>query len=102
MDGDENKKKKSRKSSAYHIAKAAVLKEGKTLDEAKELGKAVPMVLNSLKIFYDLRSIPINQCYSPECSLRSIPMYACLIVKGASLDPLSIGCTDPYDPLRSI
>ena len=42
--GDEDRKKKaSRKSSAYHVAKKKALKDGKSLDEAKEIAKLVAL-----------------------------------------------------------
>jgi hypothetical protein len=43
--GDEDRKKKaSRKSSAYHVAKKKALKDGKNLEEAKEIAKLVALV----------------------------------------------------------
>jgi hypothetical protein len=43
--GDEDRKKKaSRKSSPYHVAKKKALKDGKNLEEAKEIAKLVALV----------------------------------------------------------
>ena len=42
---EERKRKQSRKSSAYHVAKKRALSEGKTVTEATEIAKQVPLVL---------------------------------------------------------
>ena len=43
----EQKQRASRKSSAYHCAKLAAIREGKTEEEARALGKAVPCQTNT-------------------------------------------------------
>ena len=45
------KAKNSRKSSAYHVAKMRALKNGATLEEAKEAGKLVPRRCHSICFF---------------------------------------------------
>ena len=42
---EERKRKASRKSSAYHVAKKRALSEGKSVTEATEIAKQVPLVL---------------------------------------------------------
>ena len=48
MASNDTKKKASRKSSAYHTAKRAAIKDGKSLEEAKAIGKKVAGLFNLL------------------------------------------------------
>ena len=58
--GDEDRKKKaSRKSSAYHVAKNKALKDGKSLDEAKEIAKLVALAAICKNFWFVCHHTPV-------------------------------------------
>ena len=96
----EEKKKTSRKSCAYHRAKATAIKDGKTAEQAKEAAKKVASLKLPSAFVY---GFIINYLARHACTLSAVmATYKTLKVRTSSLnsETLSPGLNPPQNPRK--